>query len=254
MKHILTFDMAVGRDKPHTAAGDPCPFCAREKLTNILETRGDMLWLMNKFPVFHKTWPTVLVETKDHDADLSTYTKEKAREVISFGIEKWLETMRRAEFRSVLYFRNYGAMSGGSQRHPHSQIMGLYDYDYTEDMRPEDFTGPVIYETEDARLTLSDTPMFTMTEFNVLLKPDGDAAAMADFLGTLSRYVLSDFPLRCTSYNIFFYQIQGQIAAKLFPRHSASPLYAGYRVKSVMDEGSRKMMMETLRRAPYFEV
>ncbi len=105
MGHKITFDMAVGWDKPHSAAGDPCPFCARDKLVNILETRGDMIWLMNKYPVFHDTWPTVLVETAEHDADLSTYTREKAREVISFGTEKWLEMMRRPEFRSVLYFR-----------------------------------------------------------------------------------------------------------------------------------------------------
>ena len=252
MEHKITFDTTVGRDKPHSAAGDPCPFCVPDKLVNILETRGDMIWLMNKYPVFHDTWPTVLVETAEHDADLSTYTREKAREVISFGMEKWLETMRRPEFRSVLYFRNYGTMSGGSQRHPHSQIMGLYRYDYTEDLTPADFAGPLIYETADAALTLSDAPMSTMTEFNVLLKPDGDVTAMADFLQTLAKFVLTDFPIRCTSYNIFFYRFQGNIAAKLFPRHSASPLYVGYRIKSVMDDESRAGMMARLRRAPYF--
>ena len=248
----MIYDVNVGKGKPHSSRGDACPFCAPETLTNILETRGDMIWLMNKYPVFRGTWPTVLVESAEHDADLSTYTKEKARDVISFGMEKWLQTMENPRFQSVLYFRNFGAMAGGSQRHPHSQIMGLEDYDYTQDMTADDFAGPVIYETADISVSLSDCPIFTMTEFNLRLSKDAGPAPMADALATLARYVLAEFPTRCESYNIFFYHLGGRILAKLFPRHSMSPLQAGYRIRSLMDEEHRRGMMERLRQAPYF--
>ena len=80
---------------------------------------------MNKFPVFEGTYPTVIVETSDHNAELTTYSKEKLHEVISFGLERWEKVERDKRFKSVLYFRNYGPGSGGSQRHPHSQIIGL---------------------------------------------------------------------------------------------------------------------------------
>ncbi len=248
----MIYEVDVGKGKPHSSRGDACPFCARETLTNILETRGDMIWLMNKYPVFRDTWPTVLVESADHNADLSTYTKEKAREVISFGMEKWMQTMANPKFQSVLYFRNFGAMAGGSQRHPHSQIIGLTRHDYTKDIKREDFGGPVIYEDADISVSLSDDPIFAMTEFNLRLSQDAGPAPMADALAILARYVLAEFPTRCESYNVFFYHIGGRILAKLYPRHSMSPLQAGYRIRSFMDPAHRRGMMERLRGASYF--
>ena len=69
---------------------------------------------------------------------------------------------------------------------------------------------------------------------------------------TLARYVLSDFPIRCSSYNIFFYHLKNQIHAKIFPRFTASPLYMGYRITNVMDETSKKRIIETLQSEKYF--
>ena len=74
----------------------------------------------------------------------------------------------------------------------------------------------------------------------------------ADTIQTLARYVLSDFPIRCSSYNIFFYHLKNQIHAKIFPRFTASPLYMGYRITNVMDETSKKRIIETLRSEKYF--
>lgn len=54
-------------------------------------------------------------------------------------------------------------------------------------------------------------------ELNVTLKKEGGSDGFADTIQTLARYVLSDFPIRCSSYNIFFYHLKNQIHAKIFP-------------------------------------
>ena len=61
MNTPITFNLAIGSRKPHSGTQKICPFCHPEKLTGILEKQGDIIWLMNKFPVFEKTWPTVIV-------------------------------------------------------------------------------------------------------------------------------------------------------------------------------------------------
>lgn len=108
MNTPITFNLAIGSRKPHSGTQKICPFCHPEKLTGIMEKKGDIIWLMNKFPVFEHTWPTVIVETSDHNGELSTYEPEKLHEVISFGLSHWLKLESDKRFKSVLYFRNYG--------------------------------------------------------------------------------------------------------------------------------------------------
>ena len=90
-----------------------------------------------------------------------------------------------------------------------------------------------------------------MGEINVTLKKDASPEKFADTIQTLARYVLNDFPLPCTSYNIFFYHFK-HIRAKIFPRYTASPLYMGYHITHVMDHESRKRMLEKLHTGTYF--
>ncbi len=251
MTNPMTFNVSIGREKPHAGTQSVCPFCHPESLTHILDQRGDIIWLMNKYPVFEKTVPTVIVETSQHDEELSTYPREKLHEVISFGLEKWRDMEKDKRFSSVLYFRNFGPNSGGSQRHPHSQIIGLEEYDYRDNLQYENFIGPLVHEDADCYASLADYPLSGVGELNLTLKKDGSPEGFADAIQTLARYVLKDFPIHCSSYNIFFYHLK-QLHAKIFPRFTASPLYMGYRITNVMDEGSKKRIIETLRSSDYF--
>lgn len=252
MNKPITYNISVGSEKPHSGHQRVCPFCHPEALTDILETQGDIIWLMNKFPVFEKTSPTVIVETADHNSGLTAYSKEKLREVVSFGLSRWLQLEKDPRFKSVIYFRNYGPDSGGSQRHPHSQIIGLEDYDYRDNVNEENFMGEKIHEDDDCYATISSYPISGMGEFNVTMHPDGCPDGFADTIQTLARFILQDFPLPCTSYNIFFYHVKRRIHAKIFPRYSASPLYMGYRITHVMDEKNQERMKELLRTDQYF--
>ncbi len=210
-----------------------------------------MIWLMNKFPVFDHTYPTVIVETSVHDTELTEYTADKLHQVISFGLEKWTQMEKDGCFKSVLYFRNYGPGSGGSQRHPHSQIIGLENYDYTDNIDNENFLGTVFHEDENCYASLSSYPICGMGELNVTLKSDGHPDTFADAIQRVARFILHDFPIPCTSYNLFFYHLKN-IHVKLFPRYTASPLYMGYRITHVMDEDSQQHILDTLKSEKYF--
>lgn len=75
MNTPIIFNLSIGGKKPHSSTQKICPFCHPETLTNILDKKDDIIWLMNKFPVFEGTYPTVIVETSDHNAELTTYSK-----------------------------------------------------------------------------------------------------------------------------------------------------------------------------------
>ncbi|MFQ9401329.1 MAG: DUF4931 domain-containing protein [Dialister sp.] len=65
MKTPIIFDMSIGKEKPHSGKQKSCPFCDWRTLTDILDEKEDILWLMNKYPVFEKTCPTLIIETKN---------------------------------------------------------------------------------------------------------------------------------------------------------------------------------------------
>ena len=136
MNKPLRFNIELGRTKPVNIRNEQvrCPFCDRSKLTDILDTSGHIIWLMNKYPVLEKTWPTVIIETETDEGEFSTLPADEAAHILQFGLDKWRETRQRKEFKSVLFFKNHGYMSGGSIRHPHSQIIGLENYDYHKDI------------------------------------------------------------------------------------------------------------------------
>ena len=110
MNKPLRFNIALGRTKPVNIRNEEvrCPFCDRSKLTDILDTSGHIIWLMNKYPVLDKTWPTVIIETETDEGEFSTLPADEAARILQFGLDKWRETRERKEFKSVLFFKNHG--------------------------------------------------------------------------------------------------------------------------------------------------
>lgn len=233
MNKPLIFDIAMGKTKPFNIRNEKisCPFCDTANLTNILDKRGHIIWLMNKYPVLQHTWPTVIIETNDDQGEFSTYDRKTATEVISFAIEKWQETMQSQKFASVLHFKNHGPMSGGSIRHPHSQIIGLENYDYRQDVKPSNMDGWLLCEEDGIRLTLSKDPLIGFFEYNLRFKPDTARTLISLRLQAVISYVLHSISQWSQSYNYFFYDLQdGYYYIKVVPRYVAPPLYIGYKI------------------------
>ena len=163
MTYPIQLNLKAGKNKPFTSKKDTCPFCSPDKLTHILEKEPDLIWLMNKYPILTGTWPTVIIESLQHDLDLTDYSAEKLHSVITFGMNHWLDLSHSGRFKSVIYFRNHGPHSGGSLAHPHSQIMGLYNLDYRDNLTPSNFKGPVFFEQADCQCSISYLPIGNIT-------------------------------------------------------------------------------------------
>lgn len=233
-KHLL-FDSNIGEQKMKSfyEGQGSCPFCNYAEQDCIIEQRGQVLLVKNKYPVLQESCQTVLIETPDCSQELSGYSKEHLYNVIRFGMEKWLEMMASGRYKSVIFFKNHGPFSGGTIAHPHMQIIGLKDIDGQQNIREEYFEGILIDRKGSTELNLSIKPKMGFYEFNIILKDLADIDLMADYIQVTTHYLLHHFNKRCNSYNLFFYKLDSRILVKAIPRFVTSPLYIGYALPQI---------------------
>ncbi len=251
MNNPIVYNITIGRSKPENfrQKDTPCPFCNREALTDILDREGPTIWLMNKYPVLQDCWQTVIIETDDCHSEFSMYSPEEAERILRFSINKWRETIASGRFKSVLYFKNFGPMSGGSLRHPHSQIVGLLKEDYREEIKPFHFEGWTIADTKDLKVTLSKTPIIGFFEFNIIAEPSASVKNLSRYIQGILSYIRNDFSKYSTSYNIFFYHLNDALLyVKIVPRYLTSPLFVGYKLSQVCNEERAREVIRDLRR------
>lgn len=231
----LHFNTSIGVQKPENIRNkqQPCPFCDREQLSDIIAENGQMLLLKNKYPVLENAYQTVLIETDQCEAEFSTYEQEHLHRLLQFGINHWLMMEASGEYESVIYFKNHGPLSGGTISHPHMQIIGLQDLNYKEKVNEEVFEGLVIKEQNEVRLTLSTRPRVGFYEFNVRMNDQGYRKEFGQYLQNSVHYILNHFPFKASSYNIFFHHLGGYVYAKMIPRFVTTPLYIGYGLPQV---------------------
>jgi ATP adenylyltransferase/5',5'''-P-1,P-4-tetraphosphate phosphorylase II len=236
----LIFNSSIAVQKPETIINrqHPCPFCDVESLTDILDQDGPIIWLKNKFPVLQDAFQTVIIETDECLSELSVYPIEHLERLLSFGIKHWLNMMDSEEYESVMFFKNHGPMSGGSLRHPHMQIVGLKNINAYEQVSRDQLEGLVIEERNSVQFNLSTKPRIGFFEFNVILSDLKDLPILAEYLQMAADYVLNHFHRSCTSYNLFFYYMDGDITVKLIPRFATSPIFIGYGIPQVSNKVS----------------
>ena len=140
-------------------------------------------------------------------------------------------------------------MSGGSIRHPHSQIIGLEDYDYHEDITAQNMEGWLLYEDQDVRITLSTHPIIGFFEYNIRFKPDAPVRSVALRLQQVLRYVLRSIANYSQSYNYFVYNLEdGYDYIKVVARYVTTPLYVGYKFLKLAMKSALQKSSKTLRR------
>jgi galactose-1-phosphate uridylyltransferase len=251
MDHIIEYNLDLGKTKPDNVHHDMdyCPFCDVEHLTNIMDKRGSMIWLENKYPVLKDAWQTVIIETDQCKADFSTYSLDYATHLVSYCLEKWrlVEAMER--FKTVVYYRNHGFMSGGTIRHPHSQIVGFEKYDYHDDIKPFHLQGIPILEEKGLKINLSTHPIIGFYEVNLVLQDQDQLQTLVKYMQRTSRFLMNCFNSYNDSYNIFFYDFphDDSIYVKMIPRFLTNPLYVGYMIPQVANEGHTQRFIHKLR-------
>lgn len=245
----LVFDVKQASGKPddNRRPGTSCPFCDVEGLENIIRRDGDIIWLENKFRTLRATRQTVLIESADHDADITTYGAAELHRIMRFALGCWQEMNDCGNYRSVLMYKNKGPLSGGSLVHPHMQIVGLEREDGYAALDRQNFEGIDVWSRGRVAVNISTDPIMGFFEVNISAPQGiagGDAAAdredadrFADAIQAVLRYILTEHHGgRADSYNLFFYHRDGRTIAKALPRWVVSPYYVGYRLAQVNAE------------------
>ncbi|MDR3565903.1 MAG: DUF4931 domain-containing protein [Negativicutes bacterium] len=234
-KTHLLFDTSIGMTKPVTIGNqhEGCPFCSKNLLAGIIAEDGPILLVVNKYPVLRDSFQTVLIETDDCHSEMSVYPKDHLYRVFRFGMEQWQKLIQSGQYESVIFYKNHGPYSGGTIHHPHMQIVGLKHIDYSRNIVRKSFEGDVICQQDGVELNLATEPRIGFMEFNIKLDGLGHLNLMADYIQMVVHYLLHHFHKSCNSYNLFFYQLDGKIFAKIMPRFVTSPLYIGYSIPQV---------------------
>lgn len=234
--HLLTQTNSTKPSTVHNQSA-PCPFCSFAQLKkegNVLASDKDLLWIKNKFSTLPQSVQTVIVETEDCHAGFSSYSLEKAQQVLSFSIDKWLEFCRKPEFSSALLFKNAGAFSGASIHHPHMQVIGLKEHQGHAGLSPSSFSGITLFEDHTCSISMSEKPKTEFYEFNLHLKILSlDTLSYA--VCSLSHFILNELNPKFKSYNFAFYLIDGHIYMKIFSRYPTSVYLLGYNLQQLPD-------------------
>ncbi len=249
--NIVDFNTTIGVKKPRTINGiqntKDCPFCNVKALENIIDTDGSIILLKNKYNVMEPSNQLVLIETEHCHWDIPDYPREHMRRVIQFGVKHWLKMLNSGLYRSVIFFKNYGPMSGGTIQHPHMQLVGYPDLDPELMYHTEEFSGITIYNKLGVELNASTTPRIGFSEYNIVLNDDAynDADTpsqqaltprpesidvLADLIKETVTFMKDFFNRPNFSYNIFFYNVEGKLRTKILPRFATPPMYVGYNI------------------------
>ncbi|WP_205690236.1 DUF4931 domain-containing protein [Chengkuizengella sediminis] len=235
---VLCFNSKLAKNKPENIVNrdTTCPFCDTEKLTNVIDRKGSIIWLENKYPTLKDTYQTIIIETDQCHSELSEYKQTHLRDLFRFTFEKWFEMQNSGKYKSVILYKNHGPLSGGTIRHPHMQIVGLNKMDYKNKIRMEHFNGETIDQDGKVSLIISDTPLVGFTELNVKMDENdhiNEIEQMSKYIQTCTHFLLNH--IRCNSYNLFFYKIDEHIYVKIMPRFVTSPLFLGYSIPQMSD-------------------
>ena len=230
--NLVKFNTDIGRIKPATLvhADNACPFCDVEHLTGIIETDGDIIFLRNKYNVIEGADQFVLIEGSQCEIDMPDYPKDKMRRVVKMGVRQWQNLLASGKYQDVLFFKNFGVMSGGTIRHPHMQLVGFPQLKSELLFDEVELRGIFIAARDGVEFNISNCPRVGFGELNVVVERGGSLDALADFLQVGVHYVKNFFNRNSTSYNIFFYRRDGKIFAKVMPRYATSPYFVGYNI------------------------
>lgn len=250
----LVFDVNIAKEKPNSyRKHSACPFCSVADLSSIYAQKGDMIWLQNKYPTLRDTVQTVLIESADHQGDITTYSRKQNRALLRFSLSCFNKMQSQKAFKSTLWYKNFGPQAGGSLVHPHMQIVGLKKQDGYQYLTEKNFIGFSLFNEKRVEVNISKFPIQGYIEININLLDPAAAALWADWIQTGARYILNVLSNgRCDSYNLFFYPRQNNIiCAKLIARFATPPYFVGYKLSQV--DNDEKLLDEAQRLANFFE-
>lgn len=232
--NLIGFDVFLGSKKPENLrnAAAPCPFCDVRHLTDIIDKDGDIILLKNKYNVITEAEQFVIIESAECKKDMPMYSKEYMRRLIRFSVKHWQNFIDSGKYEDVLFFKNFGIMSGGTISHPHMQIVGFPKLNTGLTFSKKEFEGIEIIKKDGVNFNAATYPRIGFGELNLVAnKLNYNIDTLADFIRISVDYIMNNFNKRVTSYNIFFYYDEENIYVKTMPRFATSPLFIGYNIR-----------------------
>jgi galactose-1-phosphate uridylyltransferase len=210
-----------------------CPFCHFSNTDDIIDAQGSISLVRNIFPVFENAYQAVIIENDNCDLDIPTYSKEYLVQLLQFSFSHWQEMISSNKYKSVIFYKNHGVYSGGSLKHPHMQLIGLYDIDYNEKIKEEYFEGLLIHSNNGVHFNVSTMPIGGSVEFNIIMQNKENFYDLAEYLQKCTDYILNHFNTKGQSFNLFFYEFNDSIIVKIVSRTVTSPYLVGYLIPQV---------------------
>ncbi len=230
----IEFSYQENKQKPVTInkKDTSCPFCDREQMAEIIEERGPYKWIVNKYQTLKDTDMTLIIETEKCGHDLGEYSEDYVKSLWEFTIEKYEQMKADPQYKSVILFKNYGFLSGGSLSHPHMQIIGFRSIAAKNEITRKNLSGYPIVETP-ILLDISEEPVINFVEYNFHFQQT-EIGEMTKLLQRFVKGQLKANEHREYGYNLFLYELDGHYVLKYTPRYPVSPYYIGYNIKQVV--------------------
>lgn len=232
--NTIYFNRKLNNKKPSTIRNKEtsCPFCDRNQIAGIIDEQDDMILIKNKFSTFKDAMMLVLIESKQCDSDMHTYSIAKLESLLGYAIKTWSDIIASGEFENVILFKNKGLHSSGTISHPHMQIIGFKEQDTYTRVSTENLQGFEI-AVDDIEFNLSTLPLISFLEFNIEITED--IHKLAKTVSFLTKYIEKTYWGPEASYNFFFYQIDGKRYLKIIPRYPTSAVHIGYGIIQLYD-------------------
>ncbi|MDD6397089.1 MAG: DUF4931 domain-containing protein [Selenomonadaceae bacterium] len=259
--NLLSFNVSIGKKKPRTIKGykpadSACPFCAVDKLVDIIDTDGSIILLKNKYQVIENSYQLVLIENDVCHSDIPDYTPEHLYKLMHFALSHWVDMVNSGKYEVTILFKNFGPFSGGTITHPHMQIVGFPEIQPELMFDPAEFAGITAFSSDGIEVNMATRPHVAFTEINIIateaaypagtnfikgyqqhqpghkiiLPETRSINTMADMIQQTITFLQEIHPSPSFSYNLFFYLYDGRIHLKVMPRFPTSPLFIGYNI------------------------
>ncbi len=210
-----------------------CPFCKKSRLSGIIDQDGSITLVKNKYQTLEHAFQTVLIETDKCNSYLTEYPVEHLQKVLEFGFKHWDRMEESGEYKSVVFFKNHGPLSGGTVGHAHMQIAGLKNLDYMQHINEKIFIGIEVYREQESIVNVALQPNATAVEFNIIVPSKHNTRFLAENIRKVVKYALGRH--NCSSYNLFFFKREKFIICRVVPRYVTSPYLIGYYIPQVID-------------------
>lgn len=223
-----------------------CPFCNKHGLLEETIIKEDpieqFLWLPNRYPANKNMDMTLIIEGNDCEYDFHEYRIEKIAHLLKFSEHCYEEFKERGNYQDILLFKQFGKYSGGTVRHGHLQLVGLYEKQVNDELIKTSLlkeNNHSIYKNKSVELNYNLFPVGEHEAFNLIYKRNENLEIdVSKVLRLMINYIIDN---GSESYSLAFYINEDDIVIQIKDRYISSTFNVHYGIKSVFEYEEKKI-------------